>query len=186
MKILNNQKGYTLVELLIVMFILGTVGTIALSIFVTSLRGGNKSTSVNDIRQNGNYAISQMSKMISYAQVFEGVCKSSDDCTNPANFTTTCTDQGQSYSQIKIMSFDGGETIFSCVGNTISSNSASLTNVSDMLVTSCNFSCTRSSAAVSPTIDVIFTLQSRGNLAENNAKITFETSITPRNIPVSQ
>ena len=64
----NPEKGYTLIELLAVMFVLTTVGTIMAGIVVNSLRGSNRSTNVNDIRENGNFTISQISKMISFAK----------------------------------------------------------------------------------------------------------------------
>jgi prepilin-type N-terminal cleavage/methylation domain-containing protein len=176
-KFLNYSLGYTLVELLVVLFILGTVGTIALSIFVTTLRGSNKSTSVNDIRQNGNYILSQMSKMIAYSQEFEGVSK------DGSTYDKSCTISSSGNIYIKIKSFDGGETIFTYANNTIASNDASFIDTGKMTVTSFNMTCTGLSSSVNPTIDISFTLKSAGSLAENNSSILFETSITPRNSP---
>jgi prepilin-type N-terminal cleavage/methylation domain-containing protein len=197
MRNLKINKGFTLIELLIVMFILITVGVIASDTFVGALRSGNKTNNINDLRQNGNYIIAQMSKMISYSQSFEGVCKASDDCSDPGNFSLVCADPSAVYKYIKIKSFDGGETIFSCNGNsdtppnTIASRSASLApqaqdtliDTTKMKTTSCIFRCFRSSKTVSPTIGVSFTLASAnmGSLAENNSSIVFETSIKPRN-----
>ena len=59
MKKINN-KGYTIVELLAVVIIMMTTGTIILSILIVSLRGGNKGNTINEIRQSGNYIISQL------------------------------------------------------------------------------------------------------------------------------
>ena len=182
MKKLKNNKGFTLIELLVVMLVLVTIGTIVTGTFMSALRGGNKGNNINDIRQNGNFIIAQMSKMIAYAQEFEGV--SSTD-TADASFSTTCSDPTTVYKYIKIKSFDGGETIFSCdVGNkTIASGSSSLIDTTKMNITSCVFLCLRSSTVISPTLDISFTLQSAnmGNNPENNTAITFETGIKPRN-----
>ena len=197
MKNFKNKTGFTLIELLVVMFILVTVGVIVTGIFAGTLRGGNKGSNINDIRQNGNYVISQMSKMIAYTKAFEGVCDpETADCTDPNSFITFCPPLSTDYKYLKIKSFDGGETIFSCNGdsdtppNTIASRSAaalpaaadSLIDISKMKTTVCGFRCVSSSESVSPTIDVVFTLSSlNGTLVENNSTIDFETSIKPRN-----
>lgn len=197
MIILKNKKGFTLIELLVVMLILGFIGSIAVGIVASALRGANKSAVITNIRQNGNYAISQMTKMIAYAQEFEGVCKGTDDCTNPLNFSTSCSNPAQVYKYLKIKNSDGGETIFSCnlaadsPANTIASVSANLnlssgtplTDTTDMKITTCNFYCASFSTTVSPTINITFTLTSNGTLAENISQISFETSVKPRNNP---
>ena len=178
MKNINKIKGFTLIELLVVMFILVSVGAIATGIFAGVLRGSNKGNNVNDIRQNGNYVISQMTKMIAYAQSFEGVSQ------DGFNFSTACSTPSPDYSFIKIKSFDDGETVFSCdnANSKIASGSADLIDTTKMKTTVCVFRCSRSSVSVSPTIDILFTLTSLNNtLAENNSTISFETSIKPRN-----
>lgn len=185
-----NDKGYTLIELLAVIIILVTVGTIITSILVTSLRGGNKSNTTNDVRQNGNYVITQMSKMILYAKSFDGVS------TDGSNYVTDCivnqppaptpTLAPVVYKYIKILSFDGGQTTFSCANGTIASGSAagnfSLLS-SSFSVTSCSFLCTQTNLLSAPTININFTLEkaNAGFFVENQTTIPFETSITPRN-----
>ena len=56
------QKGFTLVELLVVAGIFVTISTVILSIFVISLRGSSKSDYILTMKQNGNFAASQMVK----------------------------------------------------------------------------------------------------------------------------
>lgn len=182
-----NNKGYTLIELLAVMIILISVGTIITAILVTSLRGGNKSNTTNEVRQSGNYIISQMSKMIAYARTFDGVS------TNGINYTTDCTVTQPPaptpsiapvlYRYIKISSFDGGQTVFSCTGSSIASNGAALTNSANLNVAACSFYCSQTSVLAPPTISVNFTLSksNSGFFVENQTTIPFETSITPRN-----
>jgi type II secretory pathway pseudopilin PulG len=187
MKKFFNKKGYTIIELLAVIVILVAVGTIITSILVTTLRNGGRSNTVNDVRQNGNYIIVQMSKMIAFSRSFDGVS------TDGVNFTSNCvvtnppaptpTPAPIAYSYIKITSFDGGKTVFSCSGGTIASNGASLINASDLNVTSCAIYCNQTSNLAVPSLDIKFTLQKRGAalFVENQAIIPFETSVTPRN-----
>lgn len=180
LKIKNSQSGYTLVELLAVIIILITVGTIIISILVTSLRGGNRSNTTNDVRQNGNYIISQMSKMIAYARSFDGVS------TDGSNYVTDCTavqSPPTAYKYIKTTSFDSGTTVFSCTGSIIASNGADLIDINTFSVSSCNFYCSQTNLLSAPTININFTLSkaNAGFFVENQTTIPFETSITPRN-----
>lgn len=184
--ILNN-KGYTLIELLAVIIILVSVGTIITAILVTSLRGGNKSNTTNEVRQNGNYIISQMSKMIAYARSFDGVSTDgvtyTADCTVTQPPAPTPTFAPVLYRYIKITSFDGGQTVFSCTASSIASNGAVLTNSANLNVSSCSFYCSQANVLAPPTVNVNFTLSkaNSGFFVENQTTIPFETSITPRN-----
>lgn len=192
--IFKNDKGYTLVELLAVIMILITTGTIITGILVTSLRSGNKGNTINDIRQNGNYVMSQMSKMIAYSMEFKGV--STDGLTYTTDCTVSVTPPTE-YKYIKILSFDQGETVFSCNDqlasppNTIASKSASaaeglsLINVSRMQINSCKFYCSQTNRSASPKIDINFTITANtpSLFSENMSTISFQTSVTPRNSP---
>ena len=99
MKSLIKNNGFTLVELLVVIFILAIVGTVAFGIITGTLRGANKTGSINNIRQNGNYVIGQMTKMISYLE-FEGVS------TDGTNFDKTCITPITNGVEVKMQTFD--------------------------------------------------------------------------------
>ncbi len=177
------RNGYTLIELLAVMIILIVVGAIVASILISALRGGNKSLTTNDIRQNGSNAIAQMSKMIAYSKSFNGVY---DETTHQ---WTSCVGSapGQRYYSLKITSFDEGVTTFNCAAMVLSSKSGSLSVplVNPNLDATCYFTCNQSSVATSPTIDFYLTLKKRSLgftfLPEAQTIIDFKTSITPRN-----
>lgn len=177
------DKGYTLIELLAVMLIMITVGLIIATILVSSLRGSNKTNTVNTLRQNGNYAILQISKMLEFAQSFGGV--SSDGST----YTSSCTSPTTQYKYIKITSFDNGNTVFFCdVSNSkISSISASfngsIVNPNDVNLSQCYFTCSRN-ISVPPTIGINFTLTQKGSsgLFEKKETINFQTSVIMRNL----
>lgn len=185
----NSRQGYTLIELLAVMIILIAVGTVIASILVLSLRGGNKSTTTNEIRQSGNYAISQMSKMITYAKSFDGVDSNGiDNCILPSVGQGTPTpDPNQQYSSVTITSFDDGQTTFSCsdTNDTLSSNSAALINPATMNA-SCYFTCSQTDLVSPPTIGIHLTLKKKTQtnqvlLPEFQTVINFDTSVTLRN-----
>ena len=193
MKKIKNIKGFTLMELLVVIAIMGAVGAIAVGIFSGTLRGGNKAKTLNSVRQDGNYAINQMAKMIAYGEKFEGV--SADIPLAGAIFSDACPYSATpvSYKHIKIKQHNNsGSVIFSCdlANLTIASNGASLLEPNVRLhrnvdgTIECNFYCQRTSASVSPTINIVFKLSAltqAGNFSESNASVVFETSVKPRN-----
>ena len=199
MKNIKNSQGYTLIELLAVMTIIVVVGVIVAGILVSSLRGGSKSNVLDNVRENGNFAITQISKMITYSQSFNGVS------TDGSFYTTNCapavstspspsptpTATPTAYKYLKISSFDGGQTIFSCTTELvngiqvlrIASNSASLIDTSSVYLTSCSFTCTQTDIGHAPTISINLTLTQNNpnNLVEKGAVVTFQTSVNIRN-----
>jgi type II secretory pathway pseudopilin PulG len=192
----NKKNGYTLIELLAVMFILLAVGAIISSILASVLRSSNKSTNTDIVRANGNTAIAQMSRMIAYAQKFEGVsCDGINfysDCTSQPDPTSDCTFSASGlakYNYLQIKSFDGGETTFVCDNSRIASQSS--TGIVDYLVdptlyADCSlnyFNCTQTSAAAPAKIDIFLDLKATpsANFSESQAEIPFETSVVIKN-----
>lgn len=181
---ITNSKGYTLIELLIVMVVLVTVGIIVAAIIVSALRGTNKAKTEDAIRKNGNYTILQMSRMIEFAQSFQGVG------TDGVNFTPICSNPAAHYNYIKITSFDNLSTTFACNYSVnpaiISSNSASFINTNEVTLTpnKCYFTCQRTNISDLPVIGISFELtqQSPSSFFENKASQTFSTSVIMRNL----
>lgn len=58
------RKGFTLVELLVVIAVLSLLGVLVLTIFTSSLRGSNKSQILLAIKQNGQSVLETMDKTI--------------------------------------------------------------------------------------------------------------------------
>lgn len=180
---MKNSKGYTLVELLIVMIVMVTVGMIVAVILVSSLRGTNKAKTIESIRKNGNYTILQMSKMIEFAQSFQGV-----SADGVSAYTTTCSTPTAQYKYLKITSFDNLQTTFACNLSAnppiISSNSASFINTSEVALTTCYFTCSRTNISDLPVIGISLTLtqKSTSNFFENKYTIPFQTSVVMRNL----
>lgn len=182
---IKYQKGYTLIELLAVMVVFVVIGGIVLAIIFSTLRATNKANTLAYLRQNGNYAISQMVKMIRDAEKFDGVKINNGDL-----YGLLC--QTQDYHFLKITSFDGGTTEFTCLpinlpslpNGKISSNSALLIDTNTISVTTCSFTCSHTSASDSPIIGISFSLSqgSDSPFVEKKASIDFKTSVTMRNL----
>jgi prepilin-type N-terminal cleavage/methylation domain-containing protein len=180
---ISNLRGFTLVELLISLFILSTISSLVLGIVWISLRSTVKVNNLNTIRQSGNFAIIQMAKMLQFAKQFQGVS------TDGITYTQVCQAPGtsplQSFSYVSFTATDDGTVTLGCLQSpaTIASNSASLINTNAFTVTACSFTCTQS--AGSPyTIGIKFTIQKKltGSVFDQPSPLVFQTSATMRNI----
>lgn len=74
MKYKNKQKGFTLIELTVIMGILVLCGGLIASIIFNTLRGSKKSTSTNSVTQNGNFALSTISDIVNKSDQVVSSC----------------------------------------------------------------------------------------------------------------
>ncbi len=72
-QISNFQSGFTLIELLASAVVIVTVGVIIVAIIISALRGTNKTNTLTTARQNGTYAIGQISKMLRFARSIDAI-----------------------------------------------------------------------------------------------------------------
>ena len=63
-----KKKGFTLVEMLVVISVLSVIGVLILIIFQRTLRGANKSQILSSIKQNGQAVLEMMDKTIRNAE----------------------------------------------------------------------------------------------------------------------
>jgi len=196
LRIRNTTSGFTLIELIVVMVILMTIGLVIGAILVTALRGSNKTLVISNVRENGNYAIQLLSKQIRYAKTFYGVSNSGDvgsyiqDCSLPA---------ATEYNYVMFETFKLDTVKYSCT-NTIPP-SIKITTVNDagvaqpditlidektIEVVSCRFTCSQSTLASPYIIGIDFSLKQKtsSKLVERTSSvIPFQTSVTLRNAP---
>jgi len=188
------SRGFTLLEMLASIVILVAVGSIMAGIITSSLRGANKTNTIENIRQNGNYALNQIVKDIEFAQVFNGF---SNDGVNyqmncPESFAPTPTPV-VAYEFIKITSLDGNSMIYNCdgsiltvttLGDGITPTPIPLVDVESVSLESCSFTCIQSKATDTPIIKIKFSIESEnpsGLMEKSSPLVTFETSVSVRN-----
>lgn len=183
--IIRKSKGFTLVELLASVIVLVAVGSIITGIISSSLRGANKTNTIENIRQNGNYALIQMSKNIEYAQPFDG--KNTGLSNDGIVYDTTCSlslsptpTPVTSYKYITVQSANNLVTKYNCDGSVLTANGVSLVDTNSIALTRCSVKCIQAKATDVPIINISFNLGSSG-LVEKSGSIIFETSVTMRN-----
>ncbi len=190
-KVTKNTNGFTLIELLAVIVVFSLVSGIGTVILVTSLRTSTKTDTLTNVKQNGNYVITQMSKTI----------RDATDVSSPLIVSPTPTCVTAVYptpvptiTAITVTDPDGNQTTFTCdsVNNSITYyTSANPTpqpylDTNSVMTTSCGFTCSQSSATDYPVIGISFSLTSAKptGVVENSASanpIPFFTGITLRN-----
>ncbi|MBI2621565.1 MAG: prepilin-type N-terminal cleavage/methylation domain-containing protein [Candidatus Levybacteria bacterium] len=179
MRLKLNQLGFSLIEILVAIAIIITATTVVVAILSSSFRGISKSNVVEEVRQNGNRAITQMSRTIQFAESFQGAF------INDSTYDLACTaSAGKNYEYIKLNS--GGRLVtLSC--NNLSMGSTTVTPLIDttrvsVVEGSCSFTCTQQSVDDSPIIGINFELSQAGETApEKSAKIPFSTTVKMRN-----
>ena len=148
-------------------FILGIVIVVGGNLFFSILKGASKTELTKEVKQNGDYAMAVMERMIKGATAL--------DCTGAP-------------SAITITSPDSLPTIFRClagVGVTkIASNSGALTGDNVSLGASCpgslSFICYEDVSP--PKVKVSFTLYQKGSSTrpEEQAQVPFQTTVSLR------
>jgi prepilin-type N-terminal cleavage/methylation domain-containing protein len=167
------QKGFTLLEVLVVLVIFLTVGGTVVSVLSIALRGAKKTDVVMSVKQNGDFALNEMIRSIRYAS----------DLTSPA----VCYPPVSANSVSIVSNSDYQTTQYSCPADPtgpISSNSAALIDTSAVKVTSCSFTCSQPVTGGPPNINIKFTLTSLGqtNFFESQSTRPFESTVTLRNV----
>lgn len=177
---MSNVKdgGFTLIEILAVIFVLSTIGVLVAAIITSSLRGTNKTNTITAVRQNGFFAIAQMTKMIQNARKLDNPYP----CVPPPTPTPQ-----PSHQSITIASADGGQTTLTCnygSPSTIASNSGSLLDTNAVKLDLCTFTCSQTSLSDPPIIGISFTLTQKreDSFFEQSASIPFQTSVVMRNV----
>lgn len=128
MRQLRKNYGFTLVEILMVVALLGIFSIAVVQVFFTIVSQQTKTAAIEEVKQSGDYAFSVMETMIRNAKV--------------VNLPSCNTFLNQ--KSIEIENPDKGITTFDCSGSKISSQSADYSVLDltgpNVVVSSCNIS----------------------------------------------
>ena len=168
--------GYSMIELLVVVALVGLIGTITTQVFILAIQTQGKSEVIKEVKQNGDYAFSVMESMI----------RNSTDISGSCNEPST--------QQLNIRNPDGFNTVFDCTGTNISSISGSedanptptgapLTNYR-VKVTSCTFRVVCPTPPINPKyVYVQYTVSQAGEGTgpKDTSSLDYQTTISLRN-----
>ena len=103
----RTARGFTLIEMLIVVALLGVFAAVATDTFTNVMRAQNKTRIVNELEQSGNYALSVMEQQIRDA---EKITCCGGEFTNPGDCKGINAGEG-------VGLLVGGETVCFCIWN---------------------------------------------------------------------
>lgn len=182
----RSCKGFTLIELLTSIMVLVTIGAVIAGMIASSFRGSNKTNTIENIRQNGNYVLNQISKDIAYAQSFDGITTGFSN--NGGEYGLSCDFVSGVPKYITVRSTKNVVTKYYCNGSILGSSNLSANGNSlidsSISLNSCSFTCDQDVPTDAPIVGISFTLGpgNSNNLVENSSPpITFKTSIVLRN-----
>lgn len=159
---MKKKTGFSLIEILIVIFIFSIIGTLSVSAVLMTMKGSKKSDSQVRVRENINYAFSVIERQVRNSE------------------SVTCT---ASTTVLDYISSDGISSSFSCVDSGadkfIASDSSRLTS-EDVLVSDCSITCskTENNPAV---IKVRVNAEDKNSNGSEKGSVTAETEIITRN-----
>lgn len=156
------KKGFSLIEILVVLSVFILLVFISNQIFFSTLRGTSKTQAITTVKQNGNYAVSIVQRAL----------------YNSKGLISCTADRVNYYDA------DGKQTFFSCsqLGTDnayIASDSARLTS-EDVRVANCAVSCKLTTAPQE--VELNFTLEKRDAIRiQEKAAFDFKTRVVLRN-----
>ncbi len=164
---MKKKTGFTLIEVLMVVFVMGTVLVVSGNLFFSVLKGASKTELTKQVKQNGDYALGVMERSIRNAKSIK-----------------TC-----SSVNLMIINQDGSETEFKPLAENdvvkIASGSSALTGKDVTLGQnypgSLYFDCD-SISLTPPKVTVSFTLRQKGasTRPEEQASLSFQETISLR------
>ncbi len=181
----HNKSGFTLLEILVTISVMGIIGILISQVFFTTTRANTKIELLKDIKQNGQFAMDTMTRMIRAA----------------TDINSTCATTGTQGSSLQITNPNGQVTTFGCVLDNTSGATriASSSATTSEYLTSQNVSLGGTSCSGDPNMTLIFTctsfadqparvkinyvLNQLGSPSDSyqTAKQAFETTVSMRN-----
>lgn len=173
------NKGFTLLEVIVSVSIVAVVGVAITQAFFSTTTSGSKSQALQEIKQNGDYALSIMERMIH----------------NAVRVTNTCDANGELTPALSIQNLDGGTTTFGCQAfesytRIASSSGSAVVYLTDKGISlgaaTCDtntltFTCTRDPGGATK-VAIFFKLQTTGvGTAIQSTLPEFATTVTLRN-----
>lgn len=101
-KVCPSRRGFTILELIIVAGILALITMVISQVLFSTIRSNTKSEVIKEVKQNGDFALETMVRMIQNAKNITAVSCSDDGATKNIAITLTNQDDGQTTFQCSL------------------------------------------------------------------------------------
>jgi prepilin-type N-terminal cleavage/methylation domain-containing protein len=174
---MEKKNGFTLIETLVVIFLMGIIMVGGGGLFFNIMKGASKAEVGKEVKQNGNYALAIMERMIKNSRGVENCISIDNDSLTIKNIddgSTTFFLEDLEDSD-KIASFSGTSTLY-LTGDNVTVSSLKFTCVSEPLDSPDVKDIRR--------VEISFSLKPTSGskeAPETYAEINFQTSVSLRN-----
>lgn len=173
------KKGFTLMEVLIATGIVAGLSIVIIQLFLTTVRSNAKTEIIKETKQNGDFALSVMERMI----------------RNAKSITSTC--DGSARNSISFINPDNTSTTLQCNAATgvariesVGPPSTYLTGANVTLGTTCDsltpkiFTCDSDTLGLPSAVTISFQMRERSSSGDTfeTSRVTFQTRVNLRNI----
>lgn len=181
MGLMKSKKGFTLIEVLVVVGIVSIIVPAVFGLFFAHLRAQSKVILLQEVKNNGDGALSIIEELVKRNAV------SVHSATPPVTANEVCATSGSSYSStMYFLDRNGDYFNFSLSSGKIASASSIMSTVNltndKVQVTDFTLTCSRSSTYTEPLISISFTV-SQANTAsspEQSASLSYQTKMKLR------
>jgi len=180
-----QNKGFTLVELLVVTAVIGVLGILSATLISSILRSQNKTAIINEVRQNGDLVISKFERDLKQS---EKVCPV-DTSTSPPNLD--CGNVNPS-AIVALTTYSGSQIVWDCTdlrrgeGDGVTEANTNATPVINtdpdngvqVVAGSCNFTVSTGGASVPQIVTLSFTLEQRSTVQRSEYQVKEPFQVT--------
>lgn len=162
------RDGFTLLEMVVVISLLGIIVVIATGFLITTLTGSKKVEVSKEVRQNGSYALSAM----------EGMILSSRSVSCPVGGKKITVIDSNGYSTSFDCDEDGGK-----IASNSSEKSLNLTGTT-VTVSDCNFSC-EGGEGLPVKVNIDFRVSQKGSAdlrTSEKSSMRFQSGVITKNL----
>ena len=163
----TNQKGFSLIEMMVVITIFAVIGIIVTSSVILTIAGAKKSESIIKARENLDYALNVIERNIRNANSIVG-------CSGDSSYAIKYLDQNNTSASFSCIGMGG-------VDSYIASGSSNLRLTSTTVkIVGCNFSCVTSTSSP-PLVIIDLSVQNAGSSGIQSSNVSASTQIYLRN-----
>jgi prepilin-type N-terminal cleavage/methylation domain-containing protein len=170
----KNQAGFTLIEILVSVTVMGILSVLIAQVFFTTVRSNTKTELIKELKQNGDYSMGVLTRMIQNA-------KSVDVCDE---HLLQITNMDDSITNIMPESSSNPHPPPANICRIVASSSfltSSIITLSGNCADALTFECEKI-GDIWRSVKISFTLEHTGASTFENASLPYESTIVLRNI----